>query len=297
MININKRPYQREDCQKIGRFLVEHYLPDNQDGNWLRPAWDYMHSHPMLDESALDRIGIWEDEGEIVAVVHYESLLGEAFFECHPQYTFLKGEMLKHAEEHFIRTVDGEDKLWIYCNDFDTEFESLLSEAGYHPLDRGLRPLSQVVIPSEIPQAELPEGFRVLSLADENDLTKINHVLWRGFNHPGEPPQEEEEGRKKMQSSPNFREDLTIVVADPEGNFRAFCGFWVVPEKKYGVIEPLATDPDFRRMGLARAGVWEGVRRCWALGAETIYVGSDQEFYLALGFKPVYITRPWIKGA
>jgi predicted N-acetyltransferase YhbS len=294
-MNITRRPYRSEDCQRIGQFLVKHYQPDNQDGNWLRPTWDYMHSHPMLDESVLERIAVWEDEGEIVGVAHYESMLGEAFFECHPDYIFLKSEMLQYAEENLSRSENESKKLRIYTNDFDTEFESLVSETGYHLLDKELRPLSQLIIPTEIPEAELPVGFRVLSLADENDLTKINQVLWRGFNHPGEPPKEEEAGRKKMQSSPNFRKDLTIVVADPGGNFRAFCGFWFVPENRYGVIEPLATDPDFRRMGLAKAGVWEGVRRCRDLGAETIYVGSDLPFYLALGFKPIYLTRPWIK--
>ena len=273
--------------------MIEHYQPDNLDGNWLRPEWDYMHSHPSLDESALNRIGIWEVGGAIVAVVHYESTLGEAFFECHPEYPFLKKELLRYAEENLYQSDKGKKKLWIYCNDFDSEFESLLKAAGYHPLQKGMRPLSRLIIPSEIPEAELPEGFRILSLADQNDLPRINHVLWRGFNHPGEPPREEEEGRKKMQSSPNFRKDLTIVAADPGGDFRAYCGFWVVVEKKYGLIEPLATDPDFRRMGLARTGVWEGVRRCRDLGAETIYVGSDQPFYLSLGFQVLYFTRAW----
>ena len=292
-MGIIRRSYQQGDCQRIGDFLVDHYQPDNLDGNWLRPAWDYMHSHPNLDESVLDRIGIWEKEGEIIGVAHYESVLGEAFYECHPDYTFLKAEMLKYAEENLADTGTGEKKLRIYTNDFDTEFETIVREAGYQVLKGELRPLSKLIIPPEIPEGELPEGFRLLSLADENNLTKINWVLWRGFNHPGEPPQEEEVGRKKMQSSPNFRKDLTIVVADPEGQFRAFCGFWYVPEKRYGVIEPLATDPDFRRMGLARAGVLEGIRRCRDLGADTIYVGSTQKFYLSLGFQVLYHTRAW----
>jgi predicted N-acetyltransferase YhbS len=294
-MDITLKPYQAADWRRIGQFLVEHYQPDNRDGNWLRPTWDYMHSHPMLDESALARIGVWEDGGKIVGVAHYESRLGEAFFECHPEYDFLKGEMLKYAQENLTPPDDVERDLRIYVNDFDSGFETLVRQEGYHPLENAVRPLSQLNVPSEIPEAQMPDGFRVLSLADENNLTKINHVLWRGFNHPGEPPREEEEGRKKMQSSPNFQKDLTIVVADPEGQFRAFCGFWYVPENKYGVIEPLATDPDFRRMGLARAGVWEGVRRCRDLGAETIYVGSDQLFYLSLGFRVLYNTRAWIK--
>jgi hypothetical protein len=33
-------------------------------------AWEYMHSHPYLDKIALDKIGIWEDAGELVRVVH-----------------------------------------------------------------------------------------------------------------------------------------------------------------------------------------------------------------------------------
>ncbi len=294
-MKITRRPYQPEDYLKIGQFLVKHYQPENRDGNWLRPTWDYMHSHPNLDESVLDRIGIWEEDGEILGVAHHESVLGEAFFECHPDYTFLKGEMLSYAEEHLAGIDGGGVKLKVFTNDFDTDFESLVINAGYKQIEGSLRPLSHLIIPAAIPEPELPEGFQLLSLADENDLTKINHVLWRGFDHPGEPPLEEEAGRKKMQSSPHFREDLTIIAADPGGNFRAFCGFWYVPEKRYGVIEPLATDPDYRRMGLARAGVLEGIRRCRDLGAETIYVGSSQKFYLSLGFQPLYYTRAWEK--
>lgn len=294
-MDIRQRPYRKEDCLRIGQFLVQHYQPKNLDGNWLRPIWDYMHSHPNLDESVLDSIGIWEKEGEIIGVAHYESELGEAFFECHPDYIFLKEEMLKYAEEYLADSRNGEKKLRIYTNDFDTKFENLVSEAGYQPIEGSLRPLSQLMIPDQIPDPVLPEGFRLLSLADENDLAKINHVLWRGFDHPGEPPEEGIQWRKKMQSSTQFRKDLTIIVADPEGQFRAFCGFWYVPEKRYGVIEPLATDPEFRRMGLARAGVLEGIRRCRDLGAETIYVGSTQKFYLSLGFEVLYHTRAWEK--
>ncbi len=295
-MNITRRPYQPEDYLKIDQFLVKHYQPENRDGNWLRPTWDYMHSHPNLDESVLDRIGIWEEGGEILGVAHYESVLGEVFFECHPDYTFLKGEMLSYAEEYLADTDGGGVKLKVFTNDFDTDFESLVKKAGYKQIEGSLRPLSHMIIPAAIPEPELPEGYRLLSLADENDLTKINQVLWRGFDHPGEPPLEEEAGRKKMQSSPNFRKDLTIIAADPGGNFRAFCGFWYVPEKRYGVIEPLATDPDYRRMGLARAGVLEGIRRCRDLGADTIYVGSTQQFYLSLGFQALYCTRAWEKA-
>jgi len=140
----------------------------------------------------------------------------------------------------------------------------------------------------------LPEGFRLKSLADDNDLRKIHRVLWRGFNHEGEPD-EDLEGRRKMQSGPNFRHDLTIVVEAPDGNFVSFCGMWYEKTNRIAYVEPVATDPDYRRMGLGKAAVWEGIRRCGAEGATVAYVGSDQEFYHAIDFNTLHYRNCWTK--
>jgi hypothetical protein len=49
-MKINNHPYQRDiDFDRVSQFLIDNYLSDNMDGNWLQPAWDYMHSHPNLD--------------------------------------------------------------------------------------------------------------------------------------------------------------------------------------------------------------------------------------------------------
>ncbi len=100
----------------------------------------------------------------------------------------------------------------------------------------------------------MPEGFRLKSLAvDENDLHKVHRMLWRGFNHVGEPPEEAIEGRRKQQSSAGYREDLKIVVEAPSTSPpSAACGTtaWAV-----AYVEPVATDPAYRRMGLGRAAV------------------------------------------
>jgi predicted N-acetyltransferase YhbS len=48
-------------------------------------------------------------------------------------------------------------------------------------------------------------------------------------------------------------------------------------------------------MGLGKAAVLEGIRRCGELGATVAYVGSDQEFYLAIGFTKVYNNDCWRK--
>ena len=154
---------------------------------------------------------------------------------------------------------------------------------------------SELRIPEPFPPIHVPEGFALKTLADEDDLRKTHRVLHRGFDHPGEPPEEGVEGRRLMQSAPSFRKDLTIVVTAPDGRFVSFCGMWYESVNRYALIEPLATDPDHRRMGLAKAAVWEGIRRCADEGAEVVYVGSDQLFYKAIGFKELYKSECWIK--
>ena len=295
-MSITLRRYNSADFKLVSDFLIANYLPGNRDGNWLQPAWEYMHSHPNLDDSSLDKIGIWEDAGDIVGAAHYRSTLGEAFFQMDPGYTHLRPVMLEYAETHLCGEIEsGERYLQIDVKDFELEFEVLLESRGYELSDQYSGPMTAMAIPEQIPEIALPEGFRIKSLADENDLKKIHRVLWRGFDHEGEPPEEGIEWRRKMQSGPNYRKDLTIVVEASSGDFVSFCGLWYVPANRYAYVEPMATDPDFRRMGLGRAAIWEGIRRCTVEGARVAYVGSGQEFYRSMGFTTVYDCRWWIR--
>ncbi len=296
-MRITLRHYHRpDDFALVGDFLVKNFKSGNQDGNWLQPTWEYMHSHSYLDETSLDKIGIWESSGKIVGVVHYESRLGEVFFEVHPSYLYLKPDMLEYAENHLYgETEDGQKYVRAYVNDFDVEFEAMVKSRGYEKDEPHARPMAQFTIPEPFPPIPLPAGFRLKSLADDNNLMKIHRVLWRGFNHAGEPPEEELADREKMQATPNFNKDLKIVIEAPNGDFVSFCGMWYEPTNKIAYVEPVATDPDFRRMGLGKAAVWEGVRRCGLSGATVAFVGSDQEFYKAIGFKKRFDSNCWLK--
>jgi len=293
------RSYQNEDdYNRVDAFLIQHHLPNNADGNWLEPAWEYMNHHPYLDQSSLRRIGIWEEAGEMVAVVTYESRLGEAFFQFHPAYRHLRREMLEYAEKslHGI-SQDGRKFLHAFINDVDEEFVSLVEARGYKRDDEESRVMSQFAIPNPFPEITLPASFHLTSLAEECDWAKVHRVMWRGFDHEGEPPagEEELESRRKLFDTPNARRDLKIAVKAPNGNFVAFCGMFYEPTNRFAHVEPLATDPDYRRMGLGKAAVLEGIRRCGALGATVVYVGNELPIYRAVGFKKVYVSECWIK--
>ena len=95
--------------------------------------------------------------------------------------------------------------------------------------------------------------------------------------------------------TPKARLDLKIAVTAPNGDFAAFCGMFYEPAGKYAYVEPVATIPAYRRLGLGKAAVLEGIRRCALLGAEMAYVGSDQAFYQSMGFTKVHNTEGWVK--
>ena len=296
---MNIRAYiHTHDYDRVYDFLAEIYQPGGPLRNWLAPRWEYMHFHPVILELDLSKIGIAEEDGRIIGVVHFESTHAEVYTQVRPGYEHIKPALLEYAEDIGYQGMSrSRGKLFraVFVNDFDTEFEQIVAARGYERWEGFGEPHSTYPLDGEIPAPTLPEGFRLQSLADENDLRKINQVLWRGFNHEGPPPEEEIEGRKLVQQAPNFRKDLTIVAVAPNGDYVSYCGMFYEPNNQVAYLEPLATDPDYRRMGMARAVVLESLRRVQALGPEVCWVGSDQPFYLSLGFERQYTANVWAK--
>jgi predicted N-acetyltransferase YhbS len=287
------RPYNHaSDYERVGRFLVKTHDTTGPHVNWLQPRWEYMHYHPYVKRLDLTSIGVWEADGEVVGVVHPEHSMSPAYFEVDPEYAALKDDMLSYAEEHLSMTSDGGRRLSVYINDRDSEFRRLARDRGYVLTDT-CEPMSGFQIPYRFPPISVPDGFRLKSLAEDNDLRKLHRVLWRGFGHGDEPPDDGIEERKFMQEAPNYRHDLNLVVEAPDGNFAAYCGMWYEPVHAIAYVEPVATDPDYRRMGLGKTAVLEGVWRCGGLGATVAYVGSAMPFYLSLGFRQIYNRSAW----
>ena len=295
---VNIRRYNhKKDYSRVGDFLVETYSPGETLSIWLQPRWEYMHFHPLIKEVNMDKIGIVEDGGNIVGVVHFEHAEFQAYFQVRPGYEHIKPVMFDYAEENFqgISQSTGRPIRTLYIKEFDMPLEELAQSHGYEKWVDFVEENSTYLLDKPVPRAALPEGFRLQSLEDELDFRKINRILWRGFNHPGPPPEEEIQGRREMLLAPNFRKELTIVVVAPDGNYVSYSGMWIVPTNRVAYAEPVATDPDYRRMGLGKAAVLESLRRAATLGADVAWVGSGQEFFEAIGFEKMFSVYPWVK--
>ncbi|MFC2077202.1 GNAT family N-acetyltransferase [Candidatus Bipolaricaulota bacterium] len=288
-----------EDFEAVGRFLGRAF-PGGPHGNWHPSRWEYMHFHPLLDDRGLrdelERCGLWEQDDEIIGLVHFEDRMGVLYVQLDPRYPSLKANILPYAEKRLSGEFKIGKAVHVYIDDADDEFQSVAAARGFERMDpKHSEVTCRLKIPTPFPEIRVPEGFRLKSLADDFDVAKVHRVMHRGFNHEGEPPEDELEDRRRKLSAPSLRRDLTIVAEALDGEFVSFSGTWMDSAIPVCYVEPVATDPDYRRIGLGTAVVLEGIRRCAAEGATTAYVGSDQEFYKSMGFVECQSQSLWRK--
>jgi ribosomal protein S18 acetylase RimI-like enzyme len=209
--------------------------------------------------------------------------------------------MLKEKQLHYAKeNLSSNNRFGVVIADRDISFQDIAAQHGYIATDNREND-AVFYIDKTSTDYKLPEGFRITSLKDNFDLYQYRRVLWKGFNHElnGEGlfcySKEDELKMKEEMLRPNVDLDLKVAVISPEGNFAAYCGMWYDTKAGYAVIEPVATDPDYRRMGLGRAVVLEGIRRVGLLGAKLAFVGSSQQFYYSIGLRPYAVSTLWSK--
>jgi len=277
-------------------FKVRAFLLNLSYSEFVYARWDWMITHSYLDKTMVGKIGIWEENGETVAIATFDTRPGIAYCLTDPNYTGLKEEMLKYAEEH-LSTAEGFE---IVIPDTDLDFQDIAARSGYVATEDKESDAVFYVDKTSLAY-ELPEGFRITTLKDEFNLLQYRRVLWKGFNHElkGEGlftfTLEDEQSAKEELLRPNVDLDLKVAVVSPEGNFVSYCGMWYDPATDFALVEPVATDPEYRGLGLGKAAVLEGVRRVGLLGAKLAFVGSSQQFYYSIGFRPFATSTNWKK--
>ncbi|MDF2686778.1 MAG: GCN5-related N-acetyltransferase [Clostridia bacterium] len=279
-----------EDFHKVWKFLERINNENITTPNFLWARWEWMFSLPYIDEASLSQIGIWEDDGIIVALATYETNLGEVYFCVDSHYSYLKSEMLTYARLK-LKSIKDNNFRALIPND-DREMQKAALTQGFLPTQN--KECTSVIYINDSLNYKLPDGFHISSMADEYNFSKLERCFWRGFNHEGEPSQTEQARREHETSSsgPHWNGELNMKVIAPNGDYAAYCGIWYKKGADYALVEPVCTDPQYRRMGCGKAAVLEAVKRCGELGAIKAFVGSSQQFYYSIGFCP-YSTETW----
>jgi len=290
--NIYGRRYKLlADFTVVHKFLADIYSPDTLNSYLLPQFFEYAHTHPFFNHKLTHRFGLWEDSGKPVGIACYEMDIGECFLVTDREHAFLLPEMLEYAEKELSSEKNGQKTLSVWVTDKETDKIELLSRNGYKKVYA--EPVRIFSYKNPFRDVKLPEGFKIISLEEENDYRKINECLWKGFDH-GDNPDDDIDCRIHMQSGPHFRKDLTTVIKAPNGDYACFAGMWIDDKNNYAYLEPLATVPKYRRMGLATIALTVGMKKTKALGAAYCF-GGVHEFYTAIGFETICNRENWKK--
>lgn len=264
--------------------IIEFLRKLNEEGRFLSFHWsrfEWMFARDGFEAKDLPNIKL---------VYHHDTLVGAFIFEDQPNHYFLIYDNVLELKRYMVNYLIETHFSFDLMIPQDDEMVYLIKEAGYESTP-DIDQLSRFTLSTfDLPK---PENYRIQNLASNPDMKEVQYALWRGFNHGDDVPYGEEwiEGRNHMFSSPHFNRHYAYVAATDE-HFVCFVGIWYMPGDKTASLEPVATVPDRRQKGLAKACIYHAIAAVKEAGAKEIYVGSDQISYFKIGFVPYdHLTR------
>lgn len=261
--------------KEIYEFLLEASDKGyNEYYHWGRFEW--MMNHTFLDIDKLEKITLFRDEkSKLVGLVTYDTCYEDSTYLLH---TINDKELLKLMIDFAVQNYEINEKTMIKCNFNDIVMNKTLKEMGFV---KSHKDNSVLVIDL---QQELnygvPQGITISPKDFAADNWQYQMVIHKGFDNEGIPKMWED---AFFQPTPNANR-LLKVFARKETEYCAHCGVWYT-QGETAYIEPVVTIPAFRKMGLAKAVVYEAIKRAKELGAKRAIVLSEQEFYFKIGFE------------
>jgi len=119
-------------------------------------------------------------------------------------------------------------------------------------------------------------------------MGRPHHMINPSRNHP--------DVEERLRQTSLYRPDLDLVVYDSSDGVAAYGLFWYDPETATGLVEPMRTEDDHQRRGLARHVLTTGIDLLADAGAERIKICFEPDnlaskgLYLSVGFEPVKQT-------
>ena len=273
-----------EQYESIYRFLLEAEKQKyNEHFHWGRFEW--MQAHSYLDEDRLTDIVMFKDEnGAIVGLTTYDTDYDDRVYLIHTSSD-------KALLELMVDTVlEAESNgAVIKANDRDTVLCGILEEKGFEKKHINACVLSlDLSAPLEY---SMPDAYTISPRGSVADPWQYQLVIHKGFDNEGIPEKWDDEFLSRI---PHANEDLKTFAISADNEYCAHCGLWYSTGNT-AYVEPVATVPEHRKKGLAKAVVYEACTRAKALGAERATVISDQEFYFRIGFTLSSEVHDWEK--
>jgi ribosomal protein S18 acetylase RimI-like enzyme len=142
-----------------------------------------------------------------------------------------------------------------------------------------------------LPETVLPTGCQVRSFAGAGEITNragAEREVW----YPWTVGNVTDEDYARLMQLPGYDRELDIVAIAPDGVIAAYVNCWLDPLNRIGDFGPVGARLAYRRQGLTRAVLLEGLRRFQAHGMQRACVSTGvnnapaMRLYESIGFVP-----------
>ena len=181
----------------------------------------------------------------------------------------------------------------------DTARGNELRTLGFTP-DPRPSPVFERTTTGGVPSASLPSGFTRRPLGGRTEGPSRAAAARRAFASTMDEAAHTARYLAFMQS-PVYDRERDLVAITPDGRVAGFAMFWPDTALSLAQFEPVGVDPDFQRLGIARALIATGLELLAARGirrARVMTNGSNAAAiacYLACGFEVVDHVAWWTR--
>ncbi|MHA2364656.1 MAG: GNAT family N-acetyltransferase [Candidatus Hodarchaeales archaeon] len=302
-MQIISREYNHSnDFKSVCQFLFNTYKETKSLHNWFPDRFENIN----LEELSSD-IHLWEEINEtkkstknkIVAIANPESSF-IYFIQLHPDYNVLEKEIIQWIETYCSekkKDPDKNQKLYIVTVEGNLTRESILTELSFEKGQKyGYLRFRDINLP--VPEFSFPEGFEIRSVKGPSEYDLLAQGVRLIFGHGDWFTGEIIEWITKRSF---YQQDLDLVAVAPNGTIASFCTIRIDPISRIAQLEPLATHPDYRKLGLAKVLLYEGIKRLKKYNPLLLYIGGAADtpganrLYDSVGFTKKLALYYWFK--
>jgi ribosomal protein S18 acetylase RimI-like enzyme len=294
---------------------LEQILSLLMEGRSRTTEWHYWHVGELLFNFFMvachlnpqEHIRLWYDEaGKLVGYV----MLGEdPSFDCQvlPEYEWsgIEQEAMAWAESRIAELRQQNAKRWegnfvSGARQDDPKRIAFLEQHGFRYSGEfaEVNMLRSLVEP--IPEPVLPAGCQVRAVAETGEISNraaAQREVWQ----PWTVGNISDDDYARFIQLPGYHRDLDVVAVTPDGVIAAYVNGWIDPVNRIGDFGPVGARPAYRRRGLTRAVLLEGLRRMQARGMNRVCISTGisntpaLRLYESVGFKIVNKYLDYVK--
>jgi len=304
------RSYKTEhDLQQMLDLLMA--ARSRTDDRWYAHVGELMWRYFMVicHLNPQKHIRLWhDDEGELVGY----AVLGEdpSFdWQVLPEYQWsgIEAEAMTWAETRLaeLRKCDAErwrGNLVSGARQDDAKRIAFLEQHGFRYAGEFAEVNMLRSLDGPIPESVIPGDCQVRAVADASEISN-RAAAQREVWHPWTVGNVSDDDYARLMRLPGYHRDLDVVAVAPDGVVAAYVNGWIDPVNRIGDFGPVGARPAYRRQGLTRAVLLEGLRRMQARGMDRVCVSTGESntpairLYESVGFRIVNKYLDYIRPA